>query len=282
MQFTNICPVCNSKNDEFKVAPISKWMLYHLYGWRTDITDSPLALNAPVYRCDECDFVYFSGRYDSGEMNKIYSDYQGKRIDNREIFQPNIRLMGGGLANSQILHENRKNYFKDFIANLNLQFTKRPRILDFGGNGSNIPEHEYEIFSYDVGNESTPKYVRQISSLEDILNLPTFDMITNTHVLEHISEPQALLQDIRGICKKETYLYLEVPYEFATPINQPSNLEKCLGLEGIDEHINKFNVKSLLALLTNTGFSPIKIDAQTQDWAGGWVINVLRVLSKRS
>jgi hypothetical protein len=214
-------------------------------------------------------------------MGKIYSDYQGKRVDSREIFQPNIRMMGGGQANAKILQANRKKYFKEFMGNTTIQFSRRPKILDFGGNGSVIPEDSYEVFSYDVGNESTPEYVQRIGNL-DQLSSQEYDVITCNHVLEHVPEPQALLQDIRGLCNNKNYLYLEVPYEFSIPPNQPSSLEKCLGLEGFDEHINKFNVKSLISLLTNTGFSPIKIDAQTQDWAGGWIINVIRVLSQKN
>ena len=133
MKFTNICPVCNATNNEFIAASLSKWMLFHLYGWRVDVPGSTLALNAPAYKCQECDFIYFSGRYDSTELRKIYSDYHGKRIDSREIFDPAIRKMGGGSEYSGVMQANRKKYFKDFIANVKFENISRPKLLDWGG-----------------------------------------------------------------------------------------------------------------------------------------------------
>jgi hypothetical protein len=216
-------------------------------------------------------------------MEKIYSDYQGKRIDNREIFEPDIRKMGANSTYSGIRQENRKKYFKDFISNINFEYINRPKLLDFGGNGSMVPEDVFDVYSYDVGNESTPQFVSRINNLEDLFIKQPFNIVTCNHVLEHVPEPQHLLAEIRGICQKETYFYLEVPYEMpSVPLNQPSSLEKCLGLDGCDEHINKFNVKSLLSILTNTGFFFFIIDAQTLDWGGGWIINVLRVLSRKN
>ena len=87
-------------------------------------------------------------------------------------------------------------------------------ILDYGGNGSIIPK-EFEKankFSFDISGVNSTKDVTNISDIESLKNYE-WDLIQCCHVLEHVSDPLSLIENMLSYIKKGKYLYIELPYE---------------------------------------------------------------------
>ena len=229
----------------------------------------------PMYGCLVCDLIFAAARYDEDEMSRIYSDYHGVRVDNREKFTPDIRKMG----DIDLMTFNRKSSFHELLKKVDC---KKSKLLDWGGNGSYVPDSEFDnIYAYDVGNESSAVGVVKLKDFESINAQAPYDLITLTHVLEHLPYPQTTLQTIRGFCSEETILYCEVPYQISDPLYSSPNIQNFNGYEYC-EHINYFNIKSITSILINCGFTPFFIDDEHQDWGPHFAMHAIRVFAKRT
>jgi hypothetical protein len=106
------------------------------------------------------------------------------------------------------------------------------RLLDYGGGDGGIQPilSVAEIHTYDVGNRPPLKNF--------------YDVVQCMHVLEHVGNPLATCRDAFDCCTRGGLLYVEVPHEFTT-------VEDCLNgkAPSIDEHINKFSIPSIRAML---------------------------------
>lgn len=94
-----------------------------------------------------------------------------------------------------------------------------------------------------------------------------FDIINGDNMLEHVSNPQNLLQEIRKLCKKETLLCIKVPNDFSLIQKLAYEMGEIDGAFWVTketcEHINYFSVDSLTRLGENLGFERV---AATADW----------------
>ena len=116
-------------------------------------------------------------------------------------------------------------------------------MLDFGGaTGEFIPD----IFS------NADKYVYDISNVELVSGIKKYnnqtkdiDIILCNHVLEHISDLQKIIEQIKKLTTNTCWGYFEVP-------NNPSPY-----IGTFHEHVNMFNKKSLTKLLTTNNFQII-------------------------
>jgi hypothetical protein len=117
------------------------------------------------------------------------------------------------------------------------------RLLDYGGGEGGIqPVLNFaEIHTYDVG-ECRP-------------SLGIYDVVQCMHVLEHVGNPLATIREAFDCCMIGGLLYVEVPYEFTT-------VEDCVNgrLPCIDEHINKFSIESVRAMLESLGGNILSVE----------------------
>ncbi|MDL1911676.1 class I SAM-dependent methyltransferase [Chloroflexi bacterium CFX6] len=97
-------------------------------------------------------------------------------------------------------------------------------------------DHDYKQFSQDMG----------FTVFENLFNLykagkPSFDVITMSHVLEHVSDFRKLLQDVHALLRQDGYLCIEVPH---------TSGGACFEIT----HLWGFNETSLERLLRSAGF----------------------------
>jgi len=95
-------------------------------------------------------------------------------------------------------------------------------------------------------------------SFEDMeLPAQAFDVVVALRVLEHVSDPRAVLARGRSLLKRDGRLYLEVPDAWK-PRHHPAEFWGA-------HHLRLFTHDSLAGLLHAAGFSPLVID---ESWCG--------------
>ncbi|CAK8714505.1 hypothetical protein GCAAIG_03860 [Candidatus Electronema halotolerans] len=94
------------------------------------------------------------------------------------------------------------------------------KVLDVGAGTGGFLEiieqanQKIKTFGIDIGNP--PVFMSKGFFIRgDILNLPfqdnSFDLVTCSHVIEHITDPFNAIAELKRICKPDGYIYVEVP-----------------------------------------------------------------------
>ena len=85
----------------------------------------------------------------------------------------------------------------------------------------------------------------------------SFDIIINSHVLEHVDDPKDFLVNIKGMLKDEGTFVIVIPQErIRGDITIPQILYFFLRLKFENPHKHKFSKNQLFSLLDETGFTP--------------------------
>ena len=236
MKVSSVCVVCGSKNINLSSAILAPFVADRVFNWM------PVPLNVggekamafPVCNsitCNECGFIFCDMRFDDDELARLYVNYRDENyVKTREKHEPDYRSLnttctGGVTYLSQV---------EELIG------IHPKKLLDWGGNdGTNTPFKDAEIHIYDIG-AVVPKYGKKVDA-----PLPPYDLIVCCSVLEHVSYPRNVLNEIKKVMRPDTLFYVEVP------------------LEGADshvwhEHINLYNERSLNRLLFECGFEIVR------------------------
>ena len=95
----------------------------------------------------------------------------------------------------------------------------------------------------------TPKFFEKYSSF--------FDVIINSHVLEHVNDPKDFLVNIRGLLKEDGTFVIAIPQErIRGDINPLQFLYFIIRLKFENPHKHKFSKDQLFMLLKEAGFVP--------------------------
>ena len=160
--------------------------------------------------CTRCGFRCFVDRYEPDEIAAIYSGYRDTEyFEQRHRHEPwYTRAINDGIGGpDEVSRRNRR--LRDFLLSRGILPGARS-VLDWGGDqGQFIPEDFAERYVYDISGIATVPGVTAVSSNQ--LCDRRYDLVLLAHVLEHASDPVALLQEVLEV--KAGYLYVEVPYE---------------------------------------------------------------------
>lgn len=103
------------------------------------------------------------------------------------------------------------------------------------------------------------------------------DIVTAMAVLEHLVNPQAILNECFRILKKDGKLILTTPSPRAKPILEFLAFKlKLIDEKEIKDHQNYFQPSDLISMLTKAGFKEKNIKTQYFEWH----FNILVVASK--
>ena len=88
-----------------------------------------------------------------------------------------------------------------------------------------------------------------------------FDLITASQVFEHLSQPLAVMKDLRTRLRVGGKLLVDVPLEYTGSIRQAWEQQGLRGgsLVAMHEHINHFSLEAMKALLEAAGFVPMSV-----------------------
>lgn len=298
LERVSACPICESPSREilheqlvdnvFFVAP-GRWTLH---------------------RCSECGSAYLDPRPDVASIGKAYGTYYTHSTDaiGTEANQPSgIRLWRRMLANGYINHRYGTKlkpsialgawvapFLSQLRQSLDARFrylpkpTKGQRLLDVGcGNGdflANASSAGWDV----LGLEPDPKAAAaamkrglevRVGTIEMLPNeSDCFDVITLSHVIEHVHAPQEVMRRVHRLLKPGGIVYIETP-------NIESSGAKLFGKNwrGLEtpRHLVLFNVDSLQTLLVQTGFTLITMKRRT-DVTPGMYLNSLKMQRGRS
>jgi predicted SAM-dependent methyltransferase len=261
MKTSNICHCCNSTNISkspgilmpFMAKMIFDYDVYdlnhewNLYGFE----NSKIYFPCKTVQCQMCGFLFSDIRFDDEELENLYCFYREKKyLETREFFEP------GYLIKNNYIPENMNNVsevenFLDFVE-------VKTNILDWGGDqGKNTPyRHTSEnIFIYDLSDKELSERCKKLNYSE--LKDNDYNIIVCSHVLEHVSYPQNLLNDIKNFMNDDTVLYIEIPCEKLV-FNNPDSFQLHNDKKHWHEHINFFTYLSLHKLFESCGLSIVK------------------------
>lgn len=239
------CPCCNEQPIQLP-AQLSQFVI-----WRITGTNPDQNVDAILCHCESCNFYFSLHRFNDNEIQRLYKGYRNETYNR-------MRKQCEPAYNEQLYTVDYIRGRKEFINMLiNRHVSNLQSILDYGGDdGSYIPNVPIK-FVYDLsGVEPAPGVFKySLDCQED------FDLVMNCQVLEHVSDINKLISDLKILTKK--YLYIEVPAYCDPP---PHNMV-------IGEHINFFTQSSLHALLNKHNVNII-------DTAVDYDLKVLAVLGK--
>ena len=231
-----------------------------------------------LVRCAECGLIYTSTFV---ERNSFYT--------NEEYF------IG---KNQYVAHEDSLHRIFDSMLDKIIQFKHEGKFLDIGtGIGTMLSaasKRGFVVYGVELSDWAA-KFAREkkglnvfTGSLKDAKLLPeSFDVVVLNHVLEHVLEPCALLEEIHRILKKDGILVIGVP-NFGT-IMAKLQKDKWQSIRP-EEHIWHFTPKTLWQTVTHAGFDKIYFESCENHPICGWgpkaflkkIINMIAVLTNRS
>lgn len=197
---------------------------------------------AYLFRCRRCHFVFAGMNPGEEDFERVYSHY------------------GSYDYLSDITIKRYINILKTFE-----EARKNGNILDIGcGKGQFLMQAKklgWNPYGIEYGEEN----IRNLESLgieikTDIVKYPDncFDVITAFEVLEHLVDPQNMLDEIRRILRPGGMLYITVPNFGSLSKNL---LKSKWNIIAYPEHLNYFTRKTMHWFLANEGFK--KIAAKT-------------------
>ena len=227
------------------------------------ITDHSVHLAVRIVKCCKCGLIYTNPRPDQTKILTNYSDM----VDDFYVQEEAGRRQS---ANSILT------YFK--------KINKTGRILDVGcATGFLLDEARkggWEVYGVELSSWAVD-YAKNKLQLPNIIqgsltqaDYPAnfFDVVVLKDVIEHLTDPKDILEQIRRILKPAGIICCNTP-------DIDSLVSKILGAKwwGIKQsHLFYFNKHSLSALFKATGFVPIKIRSHARTFTlNYWISNLL-------
>lgn len=261
-----------------------------------------------LVECRGCAFRFFEDRLTDEEVARLYASYRGERyFEVRHRHEPwYTRRANDSTGDGPARRSTIERFVRGSVERVG-------DLLDFGGDrGQFIPEGIADRrFVYEISGVEPVAGVELIATnaaLED----RRFDLVLLCHVLEHASEPRALLERIRRLLRSdESLLYVEVPFErpalrwlgrgawferwldgvrrvrflltavdfYSTAFRHKLEVVPPLGFVKLHEHINFFGEDSLRAVLRQAGLEPVRVGVERVTTARG-TFSVLCALAK--
>jgi len=223
--------------------------------------------------CTNCQFLFLDIRFSDSELEKLYENYRDEKYANlRDFYEP------GYLLRNESLKKGIK--YIDQIEDLLKPFLHFPiSILDWGGDtGENTPfkkniKNTLDIF--DISNKTNLKYGTAVN--KKTAQSKNYDLIVCSNVLEHVSYPSLILDDIYRSMNMNSILYIEVPFE---DIMSKNNIKLPESKKHWHEHINFFSEKSLRILVNNAGLDVAKLNI-LEGTAGGNSNKIFQLVCKK-
>ena len=293
---SQLCPICGGPGIIQAHGHIAPFILQ----LRGDLKDAPR--DTTLCRCDTCDLVYFSHRFDGETLGAMYSGYRNERyLSIRRHWEPwySRDVNSTTEPGSEIVAE-RIGFLTSIVGSY-MQIDTLRNIVDYGGDEGQFFPAGYSGPKYviDVSGKELVDGVQAASSLDELPYRP--HLVIAAHLLEHLVDPAALVKEIRAAVAEDGLFYAEVPLDrpkvrqwhagapyrrfldrvsatrwtwvaadFAAGIAR--NFGRAvprLGAVKQSEHINYFSTQSLQALLVGEGFRVVSTRADPRASVGG-------------
>ena len=239
MKFINYCRSCGSDVCIRRPAILAPFIVKRMFNMEPESTKYLYGLENQINYfpcntlvCEICGFAGVNILFDNEEMGQLYLDYRDEGYNKTRLkYEPNYKWDTFDARHAYV-DEVSQPFIEENITGIDT-------LIDFGGyDGLNTPNIGKNRYVYDICNVE--------SKIPITDTLFKCDLITCMHVLEHVSDPNKIIEEMKGFSK---YYYFEVPKE------------KIENKEFWHEHINCFTMESFSNLLSKY----FKIIAKKED-----------------
>jgi SAM-dependent methyltransferase len=246
-----------------------------------------------LLECGSCRLRFFSERFTTDELHKLYAEYRGDRYYRiRHRHEPwYTETYNRWIGHDAQRTAARKDSLRAFLHKSGV-FGPFEAILDYGGDAGQLIPQELTQHGYvfDLSGVAPVPGVDGIANTRD-LRPQAYDLILMSHVLEHVPDPVDLLRHARGLVRESGFLYVEVPLErpwmgfvgrgfamrlyldllrrnsvllrwvdfYSSAFRVKAGTLPPFGFPKLHEHINCFSVESLSAAVDRSGFDVLRI-----------------------
>ncbi len=231
------CPVCDSSN--YKVLANQD-----RYG---------MGLQSVI--CTNCSMIFINPRPTELEMNDFYKNHYRSFYESVE--KPTSEYINNGpfIARANYVKNVLGNYLYNAKSVLDVGCAEGTLLLTIEKGFPNITTQGIEpSLSFGAYAKQQLKGEVFIGSYQEFIkknNNRTFDVLTSTHVLEHILNPKEYLSELKKMMHNESVLYVEVPNIMDKRVN---------GLGAVHlGHVLSFDAFTLKRLLNDCGFEILEI-----------------------
>lgn len=232
------CLICDNAVNSIGNAVIMPFITYRMLGIK-----SKKLRYTELLKCNYCGFLFYKQRFTDFEVNKYYDGYFNKDyFKQRHEYEWwfTYKYVTNNKEANRINEIQKRKIELDIL--LQQYKNKIKTILDYGGNVGGLVSDNFEYSVYDIN-----------KSKIDINK--KFDLVMLNCVLEHVSYPKKLLENL-----KFEYIYIEVPIikplvlslkikrKFKQYVIDIWKILRYRSLYQMHEHINYFDERSLLRL----------------------------------
>ncbi len=250
-----ICKICKSDKVSEMPTKIAPFVSFRMMNGK---------VHAYMYECNLCNMLWIDINPSLDDLSRYYSNYwSDEYIEERKRFEPQLLEKHRHLLQPRNMTDRTELFINKFIDSPN-------QVLDIGG-GSGIEapfrlKSKVDVFEvYDV--EMAPGCNR-VNNPDKI-----YDLITMSHVLEHVPDPVSLILDAYSYCNDNGYIYIEIPDE-AKLYGEPPRINNVAAMrEFWHEHIQFYDTTSITKLIEVTNGKVLGIEQE--DWVGGSLIRVI-------
>jgi hypothetical protein len=273
MKIASACVCCNSVRLRGSPSILMPFIAHRIFNWRPTLISEKWKLNTvkpgKAYSvcnsllCMDCNFLFLDMRFDDQELSRLYFNYRDENYTNlRNKYEPGYKLINKviNLPNNYI--KKTENFLSPFL-------TSRVNILDFGGDdGKNTPFQDTQniIHIYDISKKPSVKNCKKVNKSN---MLKKYNLIILSNVIEHVSYPQLIINEIKKLLNKNSILYIELPLEKlmkktwgegGAEVKKKEQLICLKNKKHWHEHVNFFSKRSLVKLLNCCDLKIIKMN----------------------
>jgi SAM-dependent methyltransferase len=207
MHWIDQCPCCGQSLEAVCPALVAPFIAERVLGTE--------AFPCRLLNCPSCAFRCYDLRFDSEEMGRLYRGYREEEYYRaRHRWEPwYSRRMNTSLSEDPAELQSRTRNLHGLVSRC-LGGAAPDRILDFGGDrGQFIPSQwGGEKFVYEVSGRQPLPGIRGYADPAELAG-QVFDLVMLCHVLEHVPDPGAQLDQVFPLLDGGGVLYVEVPLE---------------------------------------------------------------------
>lgn len=254
------CVVCGSHNLVKVSAVLAPFLADRIFDWKPMDIDASLGFrdipSGHAYAlcntlcCSECQMLFLDMRFNDDEMERLYDGYRDENyVALRSTYESGYDIVNHSLEGK------RWDYVRQVELFLRPFLSGEVHILDFGGDdGTNTPfvDTADTVHIFDISGKKTLHNAVAVTIDEIQKYQCEYSLVTCMQVLEHVSDPHQIVQQLVELSGKQTLIYLEIPLEtLMVDCEGEFYAKKRLW----HEHINFFSKTSLERLVLMHGLA---------------------------
>jgi hypothetical protein len=266
-----------------RAGQVSSFFAARVFGLKST---SPADLFLDAHLCIDCLFLTHAAKLPEESIARLYEDYREASYNRERIaLEPGYSLIAEQIGKPDEMRRRKAdlNEYVEELANKEIFIPGNINsALDWGGStGDYMPTaiteicrdvHVFDITHSENIKNDIGKDRNQLIRTNNVSQGKIYDYIQFCHVLEHLQEPLITVEQIaRHHLREGGYLYIEVPVE---EIMNEFALSLMLAPKTsytVHEHINKYCLRSIKALVENTECLSV-LDLREDTTDVGWVL----------